>query len=244
VEFKKMGEDSGRAVTWMWIGTAIFLIGLALPLFYIDFHPPGGSQILGGHRFEAFNFEASGYQFAKAAPWSRVLILSTALLAAAIIRTGLLFGEEGSQAVNAARALKPLVKCVHAIAGLVVAFGSLLAITLIILLSWTNGPFVSTPIVTAGMPVNGEQGILPSFENPLQPVHTFDTSYLSLWPGIGILFLVIGIVICLASLGKVAGYAFIGYVVSAIVVLIISNIFHNAALNDVLGSIRKAFFIT
>jgi hypothetical protein len=225
----------------MWIGTIIFLIGLALPLFNIDFHPPGGSQVLGGHRFEAFNFQASGYQFAKAAPWSRVLFLSGALLVVAIIRTGLLFAEDDSPAAHFTRALS---RFVHAIAGLVVAFGSLVAITLIILLSWVNGPFVSTPIVTAGMPVNGAQGILPSFENPLQPVQTFDTSYLALWPGIGILFLVIGIAICLVSLGKVAGYAFIGYVASAIIILIISSIFHNAALDDVLGSIRKLFFVT
>jgi hypothetical protein len=236
-----MGEDSGRSVAWMWIGTVIFLIGLALPLFNIDFHPPGGSQILGGHRFEAFNFQASGYQFAKAAPWSRVLLLAIALLVVAAIRTALLFGDDDSPPVKVSVALS---KSVHAIAGLVVAFGSLMAITLLILLSWVNGPFVSTPIVTAGMPVNGAQGILPSFENPLQPVQTFDTSYLALWPGIGILFLVIGIAICLISLGKIAGYAFIGYVVSAIVVLIISGIFHNAALDDVLGSIRKFFFVT
>jgi hypothetical protein len=63
-------------------------------------------------------------------------------------------------------------------------------------------------------------------------------------PGIGILFLVIGVVIFLASVGKVAGYAYIGYAASAIAVLIISSVFHNAALNDVLNSIRKLFFIT
>jgi hypothetical protein len=125
-----------------------------------------------------------------------------------------------------------------------VAFGSLVALTLIILLSWVNGPFVSSPIVTAGMPVNGAKGILPSFENPLQPVQTFATSYLSLWPGIGILFLVIGIVICLASVGKAAGYAFIGYLAGAIVVLIASSVFHNPALDDVLSSIRKLLFVT
>lgn len=235
-----MGEDSGGSVAWMWIGVIIFLIGLALPLFYINFRPPGGSQILGGHRFEAFNFQVSGYQFAKAAPWSRVLFLSSALLIVAIIRTGLLLGLHrvgGSPAVK-------LAKIVHAIAGLVVALGSLVAITLIILLSWTNGPFVSTPIVTAGMPVNGARGILPSFENPLHPVQTFDTSYLSLWPGIGILFLAIGIVICLISTGKVAGYAFVGYLASAVVVLIVSSVFHNAVLDDILGRIRSIFFVT
>jgi len=51
-------------------------------------------------------------------------------------------------------------------------------------------------------------------------------------------------VICLASTGKVAGYAFIGYLASFIVVLIVSSVFHNAVLDDVLGRIRSLFFIT
>ena len=49
---------------------------------------------------------------------------------------------------------------------------------------------------------------------------------------------------CLVSTGKVAGYAFVGYVASAIVVLIISSVFHNAVLDDVLGRIRSIFFVT
>jgi hypothetical protein len=98
--------------------------------------------------------------------------------------------------------------------------------------------------VTAGLPVNGARGILPGFENPLRPPHTSDTSYLSLWPGIGILFLAIGIVICLASTGKVGGYAFVGYLASGIVVLILGSVFRNTVLDAVLGWIRSLFFVT
>jgi hypothetical protein len=94
------------------------------------------------------------------------------------------------------------------------------------------------------MPYNGVKGILPSFEHPLASTPTYATHYLSIAPGIGILFLVIGIVICLASTGKVAGYAFLGYAVSGIIVAIVSAVFHYGPLDDVMNWIRNLFFIT
>jgi hypothetical protein len=214
----------------MWAGTLIFLVGLPIPLFYARFQPPGGYQILDGHRFNAFTFQATGLQFAEAAPSSRIWVLIFLLLALLGLRTLFYFAKVENTSVVVA-------KGVHAIIGSILALGWLVVLAVLILLS-------RTPIVHPALPLGGKNGILPSFEHPTAPGPTFETPYFTVSLGFGILFLIIGIVICLLSAGKVAGPACVLYIITAVILLIVNHIFHNGIVNDVLSAIRTFLFIT
>jgi hypothetical protein len=243
MDLKPTPADSGRSVAAMWMGTAVFLIGLSLPLFYASFQPPGGYQILGGRRFNAFNFQATGFQFAKAAPSSRIWALLFVLLIVLGVRTLLYFtsrrtGESlDSPAAKHLNTTVVVAKGIHAITGSIVALGWLVVFSVLFLLS-------HTPIVHPAIPLSGSNGILSSFENPTSPGPTFETPYFTVSLGLGMLFLIIGILLCLFSVGKVAGPACILYIITAVILLIASRVFHNTIVNGALSEIRTFLFIT
>jgi hypothetical protein len=237
-------EDSGKAIATMWLGTAIFLIGLLLPLFHARFQPPGGFQTLSGHRFSAFNFQATGFQFARAAPSSRIWILIFLLLVVLGVRTLLYLVKgqwtaesSGTGAANHLHRSVTVAKGIQAIIASIVALGWLVVLSLLILLS-------HTPIVRPAIPADGAKGILATFQHPLTPGPTFETPYLVLSLGVGMLFLIVGIAICLFSVGKVAGAACIVYIVTAVVLVIAQHVFHNNAVDDILHAIRTHLLLT
>jgi hypothetical protein len=225
----------------MWLGTAVFLAGLSLPLFRARFEPPGGNEVLSGHQFNAFSFQATGFQFAKAAPSSRIWALIFVMLVVLGTRTALYLAKRwkgeslNEPATKAMNGLVTVAKSAQAITGSIVALGWLILLSAAILLSYT-------PIVQVALPVNGAKGILPSFEHPLSPGPTIETPYFTMSLAMGMAFLIAGISLCLFSVGKIAGAACILYIVAAIILVIVQHIFHNIIVDDVLHAVRTFLF--
>ncbi len=224
----QLEEDSPRALGMMAAGSAAVLIGLSLPLFHAEFHPPHGSQILYGRRFTSFDLQISGWDFARHAPYARILFLITALLVVLGVRI-LLFMLQG-RPIPGLKPATAVAKAVHAMTASIVALGWLALYALLALLA-----LLHTPFLTVSMPRDGARGILTSLEQPFAEHGgpTVDTPYLEMHVGWGMLFLVGGIIVCLLSLWEVAGAAAIAYVVVTLVVTIVHHVFHQPAVDSV-----------
>lgn len=252
-----MSKDSPKALTALWVGTAMFLVGLCLPLFKAVYQPPGGYQVFDGRQVDAFSLRVTGLQFAHAAPSARIWILTGLLVLLAFVRTGLYFRDRqeiaearpipaqpgSAESVRAAvadpskeRSPTSAMRAAHTMASSVVALGWLGALTLAILLA-------GTPIVHPAVPLGGGSAVLSTFQHPFSPGPTFETTYLHLALGIGMPIMIVGIILCLASNWKVAGAAFVVYALTAVILLIVHAAVHEHSVDSILQWIRSILFV-
>lgn len=222
-----MDEDEG----FVGFGIAAFgglliLVGLFLPLFTLDYSPPGGSAIVDGNRIHAFTESISGWQFATTARFTDVLyVLGIFLLPiAGMIMAGA--GIDGVQFV-----VKPVVALFH----IVVGVGWLLLLGL---------GMIEDYLV---MPAGGEKEILPSFhQDPFSSGYANvlrrlgldnpPTAHFSGSLGIGWYLVLLGVIIGVVGLWRwVAGVA-----VFLVLVLIIMRFADHSLFNTVSGYLLGA----
>ncbi|WP_194905296.1 hypothetical protein [Catenulispora rubra] len=238
VSLKPQPVETRRGLILMWLGTAIFLIALPLPLFGAKFNPPGGSQVLGGHRITAFDFHASSLQFAHAAPESRLWDLIFLLIAGTLLRTAVVVTDRLGINVSKVDSVHAVAKVIHGAMASIVALGWVLVLGGLILLT-------STPIARPAVPATGEAGILPSFEHPTSTaVPTFETPWFTVSLGIGMAVLAVGIILSLLSLGAYAPLSIMLYIISVIVLAIVHHLFHQPTVDSVCHWLQTHLLVT
>jgi len=230
--------ETPRGLTLMWLGTVIFLIALPLPLFGAKFDPPGGSQILDGHRVTAFSIHPTSLQFARAAPESRLWDLIFLLIASTLFRTGVVVTDHLGVSVSKLNSAHAVAKVIHGAIASIVALGWVLLLGALIALS-------TTPVVRPAVPVTGEAGILPSFEHPTSTaVPTVETPWFTVSLAIGMAVLAVGIILSLVSLGAYAPLSIMLYIVSVIVLAIVHSVFHQPTVDSVCHWFQTHLLVT
>ena len=238
VSLKPQPLETRRGLILMWLGTALVLIALPLPLFGAKFSPPGGYQILGGHRITAFDIHPSSLQFAHAAPESRLWELIWLLIASTLLRTGVAYTDRLDISVSKLDSAHAVAKTIHGAMASIVALGWVLTLGALIALT-------STPIARPAVPATGEAGILPSFQHPTSTaVPTFETPWFTVSFGIGMAVLVVGIILSLVSLGAYAPLSIFLYIISVIVLAIVHHVFHQPTVDSVCHWLQVHLLVT
>jgi hypothetical protein len=146
------------------IGALIVFISLFFPLFTVTYSPPGGSALVYGKHISAFVEIIGGWQFADAAPYFKLLPAMLFLFGLAIVgflRLWFSPNRAGKTIDTVGNALAPFLntKITGSVLDYIHAF-----MHIIIVLGWLLILFLAIIENTPVMPLNGETGILPSFQ--------------------------------------------------------------------------------